>query len=107
MLGVVQCRLGRFKDAVYLLEELAEEGDDVAVLLALAAAYFGTEQFQKAQSSLAAALRADPASSEAHYNMVRVLFAVKPFDVAKARHHYKKALTLGGAPDPAFGFLLK
>ena len=44
----------------------------------------------------------NPDLSEGHYDLAQVLLASNPEEPEKARDSYRKALTLGAEPDPAF-----
>jgi tetratricopeptide (TPR) repeat protein len=101
LMGVVQCQAGSYKDASYVLEQLAEELPAYAdAHMALGAAYFGLGRSSDAERELTAALRINPDIPEAHYNLVHVLLGKKPADRDAARQHYRRMLQLGGAPDP-------
>ena len=103
MLGMVQCREGRFGDAVKTLRPLTERDPaDAKARVALGAAYIALGQYIDARMELLAAVGFAPDMSEAHYNLAQVLLWGKPSDPEMAGDHYRQAVKLGAAPDPAF-----
>ncbi len=60
-MGLLSMKLGNYRDAIDILEELRGDGDP-SVISSLAAAYVGTRQFDKAQEALSEALKQSPGS---------------------------------------------
>ncbi|MCE9615132.1 MAG: tetratricopeptide repeat protein [Lentisphaerae bacterium] len=107
LVATVQCQLGNYEDALFVLETLNEERpNDVATLLALSAAFLGIGQPDRAAGFVRQALQVDPDSAEAHYNLARVLLVTKPPQPTEAEIHYERAIELGAAPDSDFKRLL-
>ncbi|HTB16813.1 MAG TPA: tetratricopeptide repeat protein [Bryobacteraceae bacterium] len=61
-LGILSLKLGNFREAIDILQELRQDGDPSAVS-SLAAAYVGLRQFDKAQETLSDALKQSPGSA--------------------------------------------
>ncbi len=100
LIGVAQCMLGRYEDALYVLETLVQDiPDNVSALLALSAAQAGMRDYLPARATLDRALVLAPESPEAHENMARLLMLTEPPETDAARAHYERARALGLAPD--------
>ena len=100
MAGLAQCQARKFSDAIYLLSELADEQPSNApVRVALAAAYFGSGDTEKAQAELETAIRLAPDLGDAHYNLAQILLAAPTPDLEAVNRHYRRALALGAPPD--------
>ncbi len=100
LLGIAQCRLGRFRDAQSLMQSLLADFPDNAVAqTVLGSALFGLGRHADAATALKRALSADPTQQEAHYNLAQVMLAMDPPDNDAADFYYRKALALGGQPD--------
>ena len=107
LVGVAQCQIGRFEDAVHLVAQLIEEdSDDAIARTTLGSAYFGLGRFAEAREQWEWALKLNPDLSEVHYNLAHVMLALDPPDRVSARLHYGKALSLGGTPDKTLARLL-
>lgn len=107
LLGIVQCQSGDFRDAAYVLEQLASDyPDDAHTQVVLAAAYSGLGRPADAIAALQRALNLNPNLPEAHYNMAQRLLSADPPNEEGARTHYRQALALGAARDEMLDRLL-
>lgn len=107
LIGVVQCRVRKFDDAVFLLENLIEEtpgNADAHVILGTA--YFGLNRSDDAVGQMKKALELEPSHKEAHFNLAQIMLSIKPPDKDEAKNHYRKALSLGIAGDEELSALL-
>ena len=101
MIGIVQCRLKQYHDAIYLLETLIEEHlGDANTHVILATAYFGAGQNKDSIAQLDKALKLDSFHKEANFNMAKVLLKTTPNDTEAIAKHYIKAVELGSIRDP-------
>lgn len=102
MIGAAQCVLEQYLDALFVLEPLAQEfPSNAAVQVALSTAHLGLSQPETARDDLTRAIEMEPDSAIAHYNMARVLLLLDAKNGAAAEEHYRRALALGAAADPA------
>lgn len=100
--GLVACRGGRFEEAVTVLLPLdTPEQQQAPVLVTLGSAYMGLGRIGEARIAMEKAVKLDPRSAEAHYNLAQILLAIKPPDPDRAEAHYSRAILLGSRPDPA------
>jgi len=98
--GVVQCRLKKFEESIFMLEELAQEQPrNPAVHLALSGAYLGAGQTDTAKKELQCVLEQEPKNAQAHFNFAWMLVLQNPVPVEEIRSHYQAWLDQGGAPD--------
>jgi len=101
--AMAACQGGAFDEAVrVLLPYDTTAFHDPAVSVTLGSAYMGLGRLGDARLAMEKAIRLDPKSGEAHYNLAQILLALKPPDVDEAQVQYSKALELGSRPDPAF-----
>jgi tetratricopeptide (TPR) repeat protein len=107
LLGIAQCRAGRFDDAVFLMENLVEEESENAdARVVLGTAYFGLGRGPAAIACMRKALELTPNHGEAHFNLAKMLATAVPPETNTARNHYLKALSFGIKPDPGLNVLL-
>jgi tetratricopeptide (TPR) repeat protein len=98
--GIVQCRLKKYEESIFMLEELAQEQPkNPAVHLALSGAYLGTGRADDAKKELQCVLNQEPQHSLAHFNSAWLLVLQNPVPVEEVRTHYQAWLSQGGAPD--------
>ena len=98
--GVVQCRLKKFEESIFILEELAQEQPkSPAVHLALSGAYLGAGQTDNAKKELQCVLTQEPQHAQTHFNFAWLLALQNPVPVEEIRSHYQIWLDQGGAPD--------
>jgi len=108
LMGVTQCKLGKYADAVMLLKELVREvPDDARARLVLGVAYFGLKKTEEARIEIDSALGLNPQFAEAHFNMAKVLSVGSSADREQAKEHYSKALKLGMPKDEGLEKLLE
>ena len=101
MIGIVQCRLKQYNDAIYLLETLIEENPgDANAHVILATAYFGLNSYKNAIAQLNKALELDSFHKAANFNMAKVLLKTTPDDTELIAKYYIKAVELGSIRDP-------
>lgn len=102
LLGAAQIQAGDYRDATYVLGPLAEDCPESGpVRLAYAAALMGLGQTAAAGEQVGKVLELNPALPEAHMDMAAVKLFGQPPDLAGAKEHYEKAVSLGAAPDAA------
>lgn len=101
MLATVRCRQGAFADALIILEDLRDEREDEAVLLALAGAYCGATRYYEALLALDCLLASDPRNNAANINMAYLLLEMSPGRQKEAELYYRQAIKLGAARDMA------
>ncbi len=101
--GLAACQAGRFDDAVQvLLPYDTPELKQATVLVTLGSAFMGMARLGEARVAMEKALKLDPQSAEAHYNLAQILLALRPPDADGAEAHYSQAIALGARQDPAF-----
>jgi Flp pilus assembly protein TadD len=94
--GVAACRAGRFGEALTVLKPFDTKGATQAgALLTLGTAYMGLGQIGEARVATEKALKIDPRSPEANYNMAQILLAVSPSEPDAAQQYYRQAVALG------------
>lgn len=100
MLALVRCQQGRFRDAVFLLDQVvAESPADVNAHQVLGTAYVGLGKVDLATAEMAHAVELAPRDPFARRNLACVLLLADPPDAAAAREQYAASLTLGGDED--------
>lgn len=100
MIGIVQCRLKQYHDAIFLLETLIDEfPSDANARVILATAYFGLDRDQDAIIQLNKALKINPFHKEANFNMAKILLKTTPDDAESIAKYYIKAVELGADRD--------
>lgn len=103
MLGKAQCRIGKFADSVLTLAPFDVRNPTQAdAMLIIGTAYMGMGEIGAARVAMEKALKINPNSAEAHYNMAQILLSLLPPDADGAQQHYLRALELGLGPDPDF-----
>jgi tetratricopeptide (TPR) repeat protein len=103
LMGVVQCQNQKFEDAVFILTQLSEDAPQRAeVFIALATAYLGIGHLDRVRASLETAIKLDPQSPQAHFDMAQILIAQETPDMEAATTHYRRSVELGGERDPRF-----
>jgi len=103
ILAMAQCRIGRYADAIQTLKPLdVRHPVDADALLVLGTAYMGLGEIGDARVATEKALKINPASPEAHYNMAQILLSVTRPDLEGVMQHYQRALDLGMRADPDF-----
>ena len=101
MIGIVQCRLKQYNDAIYLLETLIEENPgDANAHVILASAYFGANHYKDTIDQLNKALKINSFHKAANFNMAKVLMKTTPDDTEAIAKYYIKAVELGAQRDP-------
>ena len=101
--GAAFCRAGDFKEAVAALQPLDRKDlKDASVLVTLGTAYMGLGRLGDARVAMERAVKLDPRSGEAHYNLAQILAAIVPPDAAGAELNYRQALGLGIPTDDGF-----
>jgi Flp pilus assembly protein TadD len=94
--GVAACRAGFFDEALTVLKPFDTRGStNAGALLTLGTAYMGLSRVGDARVATEKALKVDPRSPEANYNMAQILLAVNPPDPDTAQQYYRRALELG------------
>lgn len=100
--GMAACQGGVFDEAVRVLQPYDTATlRDPAVDVTLGSAYMGLGRLGDARAAMEKALRLDPKSTEAHYNLAQILLALKSPEIELAGAHYARAIELGSRPDPA------
>lgn len=108
LLVAVQCTLKRFDDAYYIADALVEEMPrNPSCHILKATALFGQGNLNQAELSLLKVIELDPRCAEAHFNLAQLFLQMNPAQIAKARYHYMKALSLGVKRDEKIEGLLK
>lgn len=102
-LALAYCRVGRFKEAVHVLQPFdVKHPVNADAMMCLGAAYMGMGEVGMARDATEKALKLKPESAEAYYNMAQILMSITPPDVDAVQAHYRHALELGLAPDAEF-----
>ena len=100
MLGIAQCRSGRFSDAAYLLTQLTEdEPGHARAYTALGGAYLGMGRNIEAREATEKALAMNPELAAAQYNMANLVLLENPKAVEEAARYYDESVKLGGERD--------
>ncbi len=108
LLGIAQCQAGKYKDAVYILEELIKENSaNAKAYTVLGSAHFALGETAKAKSATAQALKLNPNLKEANFNMAQLLAVSNPPDKDRAKKFYKKALSLGAIRNASLELSMK
>jgi tetratricopeptide (TPR) repeat protein len=108
LLGFAQCQTGQFEDAVTVLDNLIEDNPTNAqAYLYRGSARVGMGRIDDAVADIEQSIKLNPSSHEARYDLAQALLMKSPPDTANAREHYRKAVALGGAPDPDLEARLK
>jgi len=107
LMALVQCQAGFYDDALFMVDNLLEEQPPTTnILLIRATALLGLGDTQGAVATLEEILKSDPDSSEAHYNLARILKDGNRGSRMKALTHYHLAVELGGDRDPELEAIL-
>jgi tetratricopeptide (TPR) repeat protein len=102
LLGITYCSAGKYNTAVEVLTPLVvNDPSNARAQNAIGAALMGLGNMQAAKVALEKAVSLNPALADAHFNLAQVLLAAGPENADKARHHYRKAMTLGAQSDEA------
>ncbi len=107
-LGIVYYKQGKYDDAVTsLTRSLAINPKNPT-----AHNYLGVTAAQKgwkkaAQKEIETAIQINPSYADAHFNLAVVLATAQPPDKENALKHYKKAVSLGSAPDKTLEEMLR
>jgi len=100
MLASTLCRMGQFRAALDLIPAgRSGQNRTTELILVRGTALLALGELGEARVELESALKADPKSPTAHYNMAQLLVALNPPEVEPAREHYALALQLGGYHD--------
>ncbi|MEI8350675.1 MAG: tetratricopeptide repeat protein [bacterium] len=103
MLGMAQCRIGKFADSILTLSPFdVRHPSHADALLTLGTAYMGLGEIGEARVATEKAIKINPNSAESHYNMAQILLSLLPPEAEGAQQHYLRALELGLNPDPDF-----
>ena len=101
LLGIAYCMAEKYNAAVEALTPLVvDDPSNARARCAIGAAWMGLGDTRAARAALEKAVALAPGLADAHFNLAKVLHAGGPADAEKAREHYRKAITLGAAPDP-------
>lgn len=101
--GIVACRAGRFDEAIRILQPVTgRSSSNTTALITLGSACLAMGRMGDARVAMEQAVKSNPSSPEAHFNLAQILVNIKPADVAGAQAHYKQAIDLGMSPDPDF-----
>jgi tetratricopeptide (TPR) repeat protein len=108
LIGIVQCKLRKFDDTVFLLENLVEERPGLGIAhTILGTAYYGLGRTDDARKQMEKALELDKTLKEAHFNLAQIYLTIKPPEFDTAREHYETALALGVPRDKEMDLILK
>ena len=101
--AMAACQGAAFDEAVRVLQPYDTAAlRDPAVAVTLGSAYMGLGRLGDARIAMEKALKLNPKSADAHYNLAQILLALRPPDLDLAAAHYEKAVELGSRPDPTF-----
>ena len=101
--AMAACQGAAFDEAIRVLQPYDTATlRDPAVVVTLGSAYMGLGRLGDARNAMDKALKLNPMSADAHYNLAQILLALRPPELELAGAHYTKALELGSRPDPAF-----
>lgn len=101
LMGIAQCQMGHYADAISLLGALAgEPKPSLETLLALAAADCGAGHWKDAKLVLDNALLLEPNTPAIHFDLAQLYLNATPPDLESASAAYLKFLSLGGQHDP-------
>ncbi len=101
--GIVACRAGRFEEAIRILQPVTgRSSSNTTALITLGSAHLAMGRMGDARVAMEQAVKSNPSSPEAHFNLAQILVNIRPADVAGAQAHYKQAVDLGMNPDPDF-----
>lgn len=102
-LGAAQCRAGRYAESLATLQPLVgREAVGADALVIAGSCYMALGEIGSARVAMERAVKLDPASAVAHYNLAQILLSLLPPDVEDAQAEYLRALELGLKPDPDF-----
>ncbi|OVE75725.1 hypothetical protein BVX97_03700 [bacterium E08(2017)] len=108
LLGISQCQAGKYKDAIFILDELVtEDKTNAKAHIVLGAAYLALGDNNKAKRSTIKALKLNPNSKEANFNMAQILIDSDPPNKETAAKYYRKALQLGAIRNATLELSLK
>lgn len=102
-LSVAYCRAGDFASAVAVLAPFdVRRPANADAMLTLGTAYMGLGKIGEARVATEKALKINPGSAEANYNLAQILISLSPPDAMESQKYYRRALELGLPPDPDF-----
>lgn len=108
LLGFAQCQTGQFEDAATLLDNLIEDDPTNAqAYLYRGTARVGMGRIDDAVADMERSIELNPLSHEANYDLAQALLMKSPPDATAAQKRYRKAIELGGTPDPDLETRLK
>ena len=100
LLAELACAERDFTKALRVLENVfTKHPDHPQVRFLFGSAYMGLGQIGRAEEEWLKAAELDPAFSEAHYNLARLLLMRNPTNMAGAREHYLHSVKAGGERD--------
>ncbi len=108
LLGIIRFRQQRYDDAFEALSlsaKLDAENSETQNYLGITLSQRG--QRSAAEAALRKALKLNPGSPAAHYNLAVVYATQKPAFLELARYHYEKARRAGQPANPAFEGVLR
>ncbi len=104
LLALIRTRQGRCEEAIVALENLRGRRDDLALLLALSAAYTGAGRYHDALLALDSAMRLSPSDPAAYLNsawLTLIMPSSGPNTLKHAEAYYRMAIARGAARDRA------
>lgn len=107
-LGIVYCKQGRFDEAISSLQEAVNDDEKDHIAQNYLGICYGEKGLMgKSEQAFKRSIQLRDEYAEAHFNLA-VLYAISaPPSLDLAREHYKKAVSLGSAPDASLENLLK
>ena len=100
LLALSHVQQGHPADAVVIFEDLlADNANDVSVLLLAAGAYVANGHYSKAMDALDKAMKVDPKRPDGYLDMAWLLLEMNPKGSDEAEMYYRQSVKLGGARD--------
>lgn len=99
--AVIQCKAGKYNDALAILKQLASENTDSSnIQVALGVTYMAKNELDEAETALRKAVQLDSKNAEAYINMAQLLLLKDPPSLPLAWANYNKAMELGSQRIP-------